>query len=423
MRNKGHAFEDLQWRIFFPRAVAFIHAALVVLSHDRISQMSDINVHEHVLPGSEDSVMSSPRHRPNKVTSCFKSSLLPGRVCCTWMNMPCRRIRNGPKRPTWSKRMELLVATLRTATQSIPRDPGQFRFWADRKIPDVVLPVGAVRSKSKIDDIVVDWIWPRHFVSEFAIGKRQKKTREKLSKERVQMWSQTHPVVLYLHGGAYIVCSSATHREMVYSLVIKGDYLAVVPNYRRVPEVSVIDAVDDCYKTYLYLTNELEIDPSRICIMGDSAGGALSLLTLLRIRDSGKQLPACSVLLSPWVDISDEALVANAHKRTMPDYDYLPYDAIRMVSQEVSFEIGPKDPRINPMYADIHDLPPILIHAGEVEVLRPQIERFVERCPSATYEIVTDMVHVPHMFSQVSTIAEDALVRVGQYVNEHISPP
>ena len=383
--------------------------------------MNEAIVEEHVLPGSDESGVSSPHQRPSKAASCVKSTILPGKLCFTWLGLPCRRIRHGPKRPSWSKRMELLVATLRTATQAIPRDPDQFRFWADRKVPDVILPVGAVRTKSKIDDIVVDWVWPRHFVSDFVVGKRQRKTREKLSKERVQMWSKTHPVVLYLHGGAYIVCSSATHREMVYSLVIKGDFLAVVPNYRRVPEVSVVDCVDDCYKTYVYITEELGVDPSRICIMGDSAGGALSLLTMCRIRDAQKQLPACAVLLSPWVDIADESLRAAAEEKTMPDYDYLPYDAIQLVSQEVGIDIGLKDPRINPMYADMTGLPPMLVHAGEVEVLRPQIEQFVKKCPEATYEIVTDMVHVPHMFSKVSQIAEDAIIRVGQYVNQHIS--
>ena len=321
-----------------------------------------------------------------------------------------------------------MISTLRTATESIPRDPHQFRFWADRKVPDAMLPVGAVRSKSKIGDMVVDWVWPRQFRSEMQIGSRQKKIKHQLTQEKIVEWTETSPVVLYLHGGAYMVCSSATHREMVYNFVIKGSFLAVVPNYRRVPEFTILDAVDDCLQAYEYLTVSLGVDPARICIMGDSAGAALTVLTMCRIRDKQKEakaetikMPACGVLLSPWADLDDADLDDMSRTRTMPEYDYLPLDAVVMVAHEVAQHSNLRDPGINPTYANLDQLPPILVHAGEVEILRPQIERFVTRVPNVTYEVIQDMVHVPHMFSSVCEASSDAVDRVCKFVNTHIT--
>lgn len=373
----------------------------------------------HPLPGMEGWV--SPRSRPGKTKAFFMSACLPTRICFNCMAHPCKRVTRGPKRPSWNNRLELMISTLRAATEAIPRDPQQFRFWADRKIPDAMLPVGAVRTKSKIDELVVDWVWPRHFRSEMQIGNRQRKVKHRLTQEKIQEWSQLAPVVLYLHGGAYMVCTSGTHREMVYSLVVKGNFLAVVPNYRRVPEVSIVDAVDDCLRTYEYLVNEIGVSPSRICIMGDSAGAALTVLTMCRIRDNHAVLPACGVLLSPWADLDDEKLDDMSRSKTMPEYDYLPLDAIVMVAHEAAKDMNLRDPRINPMYADLEGLPPFLVHAGEVEILRPQIERFVEKLPNATYEVITDMVHVPEMFASVCEASEQAMQRIGKFINTHIN--
>jgi len=319
--------------------------------------------------------------------------------------------------------MQAAILTMRSAVRSIPRDPYQLRFWADHKVPDVALPIGAVRSKSQLDHMVVEWVWPRTFVSEMQIGKRSKKTRDKLTKERIVAWSEKRPVVLFLHGGAYIVGSSRSHRALLYALAIQGDVLIMAPNYRRVPDVSVPQVVDDCCRAFKYLVDEIGVPPGRISLAGDSAGGALCILTASRLRDEKRDLPACMALMSPWVELDDKEI--EAETRTMPEYDILPYDAIRIVAQEVSRDISIKDPRINPMYVDLSGLPPMLVHSGEVEVLRPQIERFVEKARLAgnevTYEALQDMVHVGHMLLKFSEIASDAITRIGQYVASNSS--
>lgn len=366
---------------------------------------------------------TSPYSKPNRCMNFVQSCLVPPRVCLTCCIQPCARVTNGKKRPTWSFPLQAAISTMRSAVRSIPRDPHHLRFWADHKVPDVVLPPGAVRSKSQLDHIVVEWVWPRSFVSEMQIGKRSRKTRDKLTKERIIDWSEKRPVVLFLHGGAYIVGSSGSHRGIIYSLAIQGDVLVVAPNYRRVPDVSVPQVVDDCCRTFKYLVDEIGVSPSRIALVGDSAGGALCILTTCRLREENRVLPSCLVLMSPWVELDDRDI--EAETRSMPEYDVLPYDAIREVAFEIAKDIPIKDPRINPMYTNLCNFPPTLVHAGEVEVLRPQIERFVEKARSAgvdvTYETLQDMVHVGHMFLKFSEIASDAIARIGQFVSSHSS--
>ena len=375
-----------------------------------------------------ETVVRAPRKKPTKIANFFRSLLIPGRVCGNCCIQPCVRTAHGRRRPSWNYRMQLAVSTLRTASKSIPRDPKQLRFWVDHAIPDVALPLGAVRYSNKIGHLTVEYVWPRHLSSTWGVvGKRSRATKHELTPATLLEWSKTHAVVLYFHGGAYMLCSSATHRGMVYSLVTDGDFVAVVPNYRRVPEVSVVEAVDDCFSIYQYLVQTVGISPSRIAIMGDSAGGALSVLTLARIRDMHDPtitLPSCGILLSPWVDLDDKDIQRQSLTKTMPEFDYLPLDAIVIIAGEAIRDMDPRDPRINPMHCDLTGFPPLLVHAGEIEVLRPQIERFVALINTTqvdcTYEVLDDMIHVGHMFSTFSEIARQANKRVGLFVAKHI---
>lgn len=366
--------------------------------------------------------------KPNAITNFFKSMCIIPRVCGTCCVHPCKRALQGRKRRSWSNRMELAVATLRTASKSMPRDPKNLRFWTDRPIPDIILPASAVRHETTIRTIPVDYVWPRHLTvtdHEIKVSPKSRYTKHDISDARLLEWSKTHAIALYLHGGAYMLCSSKTHRAMIYNFVIEGDMVAIAPNYKRVPEGSVVDAVEDCFSVYRHLISTVGIEPCRICIMGDSAGGALTVLALCRIRDEGVALPACAVLLSPWTDLDDKDIQQRALSKRMPSYDYLPLDAIVMIAAEASGKLDPRDPRINPMYADLAGLPPMLVHAGEVEVLLPQIQLFVERAQvrfnaEIELKVLSDMIHVGQMFSTFSVIAREAIIEVGAFVHKHI---
>ena len=109
-------------------------------------------------------------------------------------------------------------------------------------------------------------------------------------------------VILYLHGGGYVMGSIATHREMVARLSKASGARALLVDYRLAPEHPFPAAVDDATAAYRWLLSQ-DIKPSRIVVAGDSAGGGLTLATLLALRDAKTPLPAAGVCISPWVDM------------------------------------------------------------------------------------------------------------------------
>ncbi len=108
-------------------------------------------------------------------------------------------------------------------------------------------------------------------------------------------------VIFYLHGGGYMIGSINTHREMISRLSRASGARALVIEYRLAPEHPFPAAVEDATTAYRWLLSA-GVDPARLVIAGDSAGGGLTVATLVALRDTGDPLPAAAVCLSPWVD-------------------------------------------------------------------------------------------------------------------------
>lgn len=355
------------------------------------------------------------------MTHLMQSVMLPSRIVMSALRIPFKIALKGKRRPTWTTEMEVAVGMFRSACRNAPRDLSLLRTWLDIEIfPSLLLPSNVRMHETSLQGMRVEWVFPTTLPN----------GQGAFSHSQVLEWSNICPVVLYLHGGGHALCGTNTHRAMVAQFATEGLVLCA-PNYRRPPEVSIIDAVDDCLATYRFLVHIVGISPSRIAVMGDSAGGALTVLLLCRIRDNLStpnfiQLPApaCGVLLSPWVELEDEAIVAEAEKgNIMPDHDYLPRDALVMISKLVVGKLSPKDPRINPMSAELSNLPKLLIHIGEVELLFDQVTRFYERVRDEGGEvrmkIWIDGVHVPHVFTAVSAEARLAVNDAANFIKQN----
>lgn len=122
--------------------------------------------------------------------------------------------------------------------------------------------------------------------------------------------------VLYLHGGAYVSGSIRSHRALASHIAKASRVRVLLLDYRLAPEHPFPAALDDAVAAFAWLQSELGLQPDRIVIAGDSAGGGLSLATALRIRDSGQPLPRAIVALSPWTDLtcSGESFGRLSHK-------------------------------------------------------------------------------------------------------------
>jgi epsilon-lactone hydrolase len=184
----------------------------------------------------------------------------------------------------------------------------------------------------------------------------------------------TDRVVLHLHGGAYCMGSPVTHRGLGAALSRTSRAAVLLPDYRLAPEHPFPAALDDVDATYRWLTRERGVDPARIAVVGDSAGGGLAAALLVRLRGDGEPMPACYVGLSPWLDLAGTG-------ESMHELDEIdPWLSAAMVSPAARSYAGEHaldDPLVSPLYAELDGFPPVLVHVGSDEILRDDAVRFV----------------------------------------------
>lgn len=227
-------------------------------------------------------------------------------------------------------------------------------------------------------------------------------------------------VLLYLHGGGYIVCSIETHRNLIWRMArtINGRALAI--NYRLAPEDPYPAAVDDAESTYRWLL-ETGTKPENIVVAGDSAGGGLTFALMVRLKSLGLPLPAACIGLSPWTDLAatGKSLKRNARKDPMFDPAMLPR-AIDLYAQGVDV----RHPEVSPLYADHTDFPPTLIQVGSTEILLDDSRRMAASLQQSGVECELDvwrgMPHVWQVFSQKMPEGREAILRMGHFMNRHL---
>jgi epsilon-lactone hydrolase len=222
--------------------------------------------------------------------------------------------------------------------------------------------------------------------------------------------------ILYLHGGGYVIGSINTHRALAASISRAAKARVLVIDYRLAPECPHPAAVEDATAAYRWIVKQ-GISPKRIAIAGDSAGGGLTISTLVALREAGDQLPAAGVCLSPWVDLEGigESMTKCAELDPMVKKDGL--------VQLAALYLGGKSPRTPlaaPLYADLSGLPPLLIQVGTWETLLDDASRIAERARKAgvdvTYEPWEGMIHVWQLFAPMLDEGKEAIEKIGKFV-------
>jgi acetyl esterase/lipase len=223
-------------------------------------------------------------------------------------------------------------------------------------------------------------------------------------------------VILYLHGGGYVSGSIASHRSMVSELGAAAGARTLALHYRRAPEAPFPAACDDAMTGYRFLVGT-GVDPRRIVLAGDSAGGGLVMATLLALRDAGAPLPAGGFVISPWVDLlnTGDSIASKAAVDPMISKAYLD-DLARLYLNGHD----PRDPRASPLYADLRGLPPVLIQVGTAETLLDDATRLAARIGAAdghvTLSTWPDMIHVWHLFHTRLAPARAAIAEAGAWM-------
>lgn len=228
-------------------------------------------------------------------------------------------------------------------------------------------------------------------------------------------------VLLYLHGGGYVVGSSRSHRHIVAAIGAASGLSAFSADYRLAPEHPFPAAVDDGVAAYKALLDS-GIAASRIAIAGDSAGGGLTLATLLAARDKGLPMPACAVAISPWADLAQSG---EAHRTRAGRDPMIAKDGLDQMAAAYLAGADGKTPLASPAYASFKGLPPLLIQVGSEEALHSDAEAVKARAEEAGVEVSFEswagMVHVWHAFHPILSEGRDAVARIGSYLKAHIA--
>ncbi|KAG0375394.1 hypothetical protein BGX24_009168 [Mortierella sp. AD032] len=185
-------------------------------------------------------------------------------------------------------------------------------------------------------------------------------------------------VIFYTHGGGYFICSTATHREMLWRISRATGRRIFAVDYRLAPEHPYPAALQDASHAFHHLTDPhgVGFDPKNVTAAGDSAGGGLTIAMMMYQRDHGLPMASKALLLSPWLDLtmSCESWETNS-------MDYLPCPPRHEHKfNPISFYCSGKDkmktmarhPYISPLWGSLEGLPPMLIQCGEAERLRDE---------------------------------------------------
>lgn len=223
-------------------------------------------------------------------------------------------------------------------------------------------------------------------------------------------------VVLYLHGGGYVIGSPRSHRHLAAAIAGAAGASALLLDYRLAPEHPFPAAVEDATAAYRWLLDQATA-PERIVIAGDSAGGGLTVATLLALREARVPLPAGGVCISPWVDLT----CSGASYATMAAADPIVRRAgVEEMARAYLGATPPRTPLASPLFADLRGLPPLLIHVGSDEVLLDDAVQLAERAKAAgvdaTLEIYDRMIHVWHWFLPMLDEAQTAVEAIGRFV-------
>lgn len=216
--------------------------------------------------------------------------------------------------------------------------------------------------------------------------------------EWLQLTGDPQQTVYYLHGGGYVACSPKTHRPFTAALSRAANAKVFALDYRLAPEHRFPAAVEDAVAGYRWLLGQ-GIDPQDIVIGGDSAGGGLTLATLVALRNGGERLPRAAFVLSPWTDLAVTGRSIGANDESDPMFYG---DSIRWMAPVYVGDASPRDSLVSPLYADLSKLPPLLIYVSDTEVLLDDSIRLAERARqygvSVDLRVWNDLPHVWPIF-------------------------
>jgi acetyl esterase/lipase len=231
--------------------------------------------------------------------------------------------------------------------------------------------------------------------------------------------------LMYLHGGGYVSGSGAFYLAMAAHISTAARCAVFLPDYRLAPENPFPAALEDCIVAYEWMATEGPLGPAPArasFIAGDSAGGGLTLATLVSLRDRRRPLPKAGVTVSAFADLTlaGESLQSEATNDPIMSPKCLP-TFVRLYLGEAD----PRTPLASPVFADYRGAPPLLIQAGEHEIIRDDSVRTAAKAQSdgveTTLEVWPGMFHVFQSHEPLLPEAREAIEHIASFMQSHLA--
>lgn len=283
-----------------------------------------------------------------------------------------------------------------------------------------------------VEDAVVqkgDWnliIELARFISDYTAKEGYKRLPQDVKHERVDAdgipceWTinpnvSEDGIIFYLFGGGYIMGNLESRRRLPLLIGRATKMRCFDVQYRLAPEYPFPACIEDVITAYKWLLST-GVNPSEIIIGGDSAGGGLSVSTLLKIKKLSLPMPAGAILLSPWVDLACRGKSIKHNEKYEPELG----NNLRAMASVYLYGQKKKNPLASPIYADLKGLPPLLIQAGSIEVLLDDSIKLAENAKTAgidaTLEIWEGMTHVFQSYADELEDAKKAIESIKNFI-------
>jgi len=228
-------------------------------------------------------------------------------------------------------------------------------------------------------------------------------------------------VLLCIHGGGFVSGSVYTHRKMFGHLAKATGARALLVSYHLLPEGVFPVPADDVTNAYRWLLDQ-GISAGRIAFAGDSVGGWLAVTVQLHAREQGLPLPAAALLISPCVDLETTGESYETNRDSDP---FFKPEVVRGIIRGFLGEgTDPRDPRANPLYADLSGLGPLYVQAGGDETLADDARMLYEHARKAgvdaRLDIFPNMLHTFQMAAGRASEADDAISKMAGWVRPRL---
>jgi epsilon-lactone hydrolase len=227
--------------------------------------------------------------------------------------------------------------------------------------------------------------------------------------------AQSGRVILYFHGGGFIAGRPETHRGLAGRLAHAGEAELFSVGYRLAPEFFFPAPVRDGIDAYRTLLAQ-GFDPRQVVLAGDGSGGGLAFAVALAVRNAGLAMPAGIVALSPWADLSLSGWSLLTNQK---GDNALNWTLLFQCARHYLRKANPADAYASPVFANLKDFPPVMVHAGSAEILRDDASKLGDRAAEAqtamSVEIYDGMGHL-FQCERETNEAKVSLSRLGQFI-------